>query len=44
MVRNTGQWFYPKHLVATALKEMHDRFGHCGFGKTYSLKKGIISG
>ena len=29
----------PKHLVPTVLKEMHDRFGHFGIGKTYSLIK-----
>ena len=29
----------PKSLVPTILKEMHDRFGHFGIGKTYSLIK-----
>ena len=29
----------PKPLVPTVLKEMHDRFGHVGIGKTYSLIK-----
>ena len=27
----------PKSLIPTVLKEMHDRFGHFGIGKTYSL-------
>ena len=29
----------PKVLVPTILKEMHDKFGHFGIGKTYSLIK-----
>ena len=29
----------PKLLIPTILKEMHDRFGHFGIGKTYSLIK-----
>ena len=29
----------PKALVPTVLKEMHDRFGHFGIGKRYSLIK-----
>ena len=29
----------PKHLMPTVLKEMHDKFGHFGIGKTYSLIK-----
>ena len=29
----------PKSLIPTVLKEMHDRFGHFGIGKTYSLIK-----
>ena len=29
----------PKQLVPTILKEMHDRCGHLGMEKTYSLIK-----
>ena len=29
----------PTSLIPTVLKEMHDRFGHFGIGKTYSLIK-----
>ena len=29
----------PKTLIKTFLQEMHDHFGHCGIGKTYSLIK-----
>ena len=31
--------FVPKVFVPTILKEMYDRFGHIGIGKTYSLIK-----
>ena len=29
----------PKELIPTVLKEMHDRLGHFGIGKTYSMIK-----
>ena len=29
----------PKVLIPSVLKEMHDPFGHCGIGNTYSLIK-----